>query len=503
MKNLENLEYSEVKQDERAVEKPNLKGDRRNFAFLILLYVLQGVPQGISVAIPILLQNRGVSYNDQAEISISIFPFSSVPQGISVAIPILLQNRGVSYNDQAEFSISYFPFSLKLLYAPIVDSVYLKSFWRRKTWICGSQIFVGIFMIYTSLCVDEWMGIEGNKPQILMLTIFLHFMPRNQGLFTLSGFLMFWAIIYLLITILIAIFKSENVKHHKKLHETTDYGIKRAYSDLVDIIKLKPVIQLCTMIFTIETCFAACGAITSLKLIEYGVPKDKFALLTLPSAPVQILFPLLVAKYTTGKKPLSFYYKIFPCRVISMTLKTFYIFHTRKILESSLVSFYVGIIILYFFDHCFTKASYSADGCFITKIADPMIGGSYMTLINTFANVGNRIFSTFFLWLVDKITWKQCSSSANTFSVQNSTTINTCANDLEKEACIENGGNCETIVDGFYIEIGISVIIALIWYKFMKSVIFQLQRYPREDWFVLTKNRFYEMQQIEKNEENK
>ncbi|KAG5681679.1 hypothetical protein PVAND_011092 [Polypedilum vanderplanki] len=365
MKNLENLEYSEVKQDERAVEKPNLKGDRRNFAFLILLYVLQGVPQGISVAIPILLQNRGVSYNDQAEFSISYFPFSSTANSVG-------QQAG-----------KFIGFIIFLVFES-------KDF-------CNSYIF------------SE---------------------PRNQGLFTLSGFLMFWAIIYLLITILIAIFKSEKCETSQELHETTDYGIKRAYPILVDIIKLKPVIQLCTMIFTIEACFAAIDAVSSLKLIEYGVPKDKFALLSIPSAPVQILFPLFITKFTTGRKPLSFYFKLFPCRVITMILITFFVYNTRAMLASdnSILYFYVGIIILFLFDQCLTRATYAADGSFFSKIADPLVGGTYMTLINTFGTLGKRVSVTFFLWLVDKITWKQCSSSANTFSVQNSTTINTCAN---------------------------------------------------------------------------
>lgn len=59
------------------VEQPNLKGDYQNVALLLLLYTMQGVPQGIGLAIPILLQNRGVSYTDQAEFSISYFPYSS------------------------------------------------------------------------------------------------------------------------------------------------------------------------------------------------------------------------------------------------------------------------------------------------------------------------------------------------------------------------------------------------------------------------------------------
>lgn len=76
------------------------KGEGRNIALLLFLYLLQGIPLGL----------------------------------IS-AIPLLLQNRHVSYKEQAEFSLVYWPFSLKLLWAPIVDSLYYSQMGRRKTWV--------------------------------------------------------------------------------------------------------------------------------------------------------------------------------------------------------------------------------------------------------------------------------------------------------------------------------------------------------------------------------
>lgn len=46
--------------------KPNLKGDWLNFYLLLLLYIMQGLPFGVSTALPILLQSRKVvSYQDQ------------------------------------------------------------------------------------------------------------------------------------------------------------------------------------------------------------------------------------------------------------------------------------------------------------------------------------------------------------------------------------------------------------------------------------------------------
>lgn len=47
-------------------EPGDLRGDYGNFAILFFLYLLQGVPLGIGQAIPMLLQNRGASYKEQA-----------------------------------------------------------------------------------------------------------------------------------------------------------------------------------------------------------------------------------------------------------------------------------------------------------------------------------------------------------------------------------------------------------------------------------------------------
>lgn len=46
-------------------QSSNLKGDRKNVALLFFLYTLQGIPLGLAAAIPMILQNRGVSYKQQ------------------------------------------------------------------------------------------------------------------------------------------------------------------------------------------------------------------------------------------------------------------------------------------------------------------------------------------------------------------------------------------------------------------------------------------------------
>lgn len=46
-------------------EKPNLEGDWLNIFLLTFLYLLQGIPVGLTLAIPFVLQKRGVTYADQ------------------------------------------------------------------------------------------------------------------------------------------------------------------------------------------------------------------------------------------------------------------------------------------------------------------------------------------------------------------------------------------------------------------------------------------------------
>lgn len=43
----------------------NIKGDEFNIAVLLFLYTLQGIPLGLAGAIPMLLQNRGITYTQQ------------------------------------------------------------------------------------------------------------------------------------------------------------------------------------------------------------------------------------------------------------------------------------------------------------------------------------------------------------------------------------------------------------------------------------------------------
>lgn len=128
----------------------NLKDDAGNIALLFFLYTLQGIPLGLSAA-----------------------------------IPMILQNRGVSYKQQAEFSFVNWPFSMKLLWAPIVDSMFSSRFGRRKTWLIPTQYLIGAFMLLLSSYVDIWLGDDKSAPNIGVLTLLffsLNFLAATQDI---------------------------------------------------------------------------------------------------------------------------------------------------------------------------------------------------------------------------------------------------------------------------------------------------------------------------------
>ena len=54
---------------------------------------------------------------------------------------------------------------------------------------------------------------------------------------------------------------------------------------------------------------------------------------------------------------------------------------------------------------------YVSSMAFNAQVSDPLIGGTYMTLLNTVTNLGGNWPSTVALWLVDPLTSKECQGA--------------------------------------------------------------------------------------------
>ena len=123
------------KYEKAAQQQSGLAGDWGAIGLLMLLYTLQGIPMGLSGS-----------------------------------IPFLMQAKGVSMAEQAQFSTVSWPFSLKLLWAPLVDAVYVARFGRRKTWIVPMQLAIGVLLLLSGSRIDGWLGAGDDSPDVHALT---------------------------------------------------------------------------------------------------------------------------------------------------------------------------------------------------------------------------------------------------------------------------------------------------------------------------------------------
>lgn len=103
--------------------------------------------------------------------------------------------------------------------------------------------------------------------------------PRDTGLISLDGCMKFWGFVFLIAATCIALFKREESELDEKLREHPDFGIRKAYPTLLNILRLKPVLRFSLFLLTVKATFGAVDSVTLLKLVDYGVPKDKIALL--------------------------------------------------------------------------------------------------------------------------------------------------------------------------------------------------------------------------------
>lgn len=194
---------------------------------------------------------------------------------------------------------------------------------------------------------------------------------------------------------------------------------------------MRPIKILAAILLTVKLTFAACDSVTSLKLVEAGVPKDKLALLVVPLVPLQIFLPLVVSKYTTGPKPMEVYIKAIPYRIIFAIGAMLIVWLAPFTIASDgtvPIYLYVILVINYAFYQICLYCMFVAVMAFFAKISDPTVGGTYMTLLNTVCNLGGNWPTSIVLWLVDVLTWKKC---VDTHTEKYNDTRIKCANRIE------------------------------------------------------------------------
>ena len=446
--------------------------------------------------------------------------------GLAGAIPLLLKEKNVSFEALALFSLVTVPFSLKLLWAPLVDSTYIKALGRRKTWLVPVQITCGILMIIGSYSIDGWMNPSGNQePDVFTLTVYfvvLYFLMAtqdiavdgwaltmlskenvghastcnsigqsfgfflsNQGFIAMSDetwcnrflgmemgktlvdlpqFMVFWGIVFVATTMMIWIFKRED----ELSPEDTPEGVVDTYKHVVSIFKLRPVQILCMILFTSKIAFSPADSVFSFKLQEYGMPKADIATISPLLLIVGLFLPALVSE-KVSKKPIDMFINVgMPLKLVTSAL-TWLVFQYA-------VYNYSG------------KASKAGDdmphmelfyGTLIIVMVIHEVAGTlvFVSLMSFFNKISDPAIGGTYMTLLNTITnlgskWP------------NSTALWL----LPKVTWTEGTGkNAITVIDGFTSETIIAIIIGIIWMVLFRRVAQRIQNTPNRDWYV-TKN---------------
>ena len=96
---------------------------------------------------------------------------------------------------------------------------------------------------------------------------------------------------------------------------------------------------------------------------------------------------------------------------------------------------------------------------FFNKVSDPAIGGTYMTMLNTLANMGGAWTGTLALASVDKLT------------------VSTPC--VDGEGCLENE---KVLLDGFTVLAGAGMLVGIAWIAIMRSRVLKLETLPASAW---------------------
>ncbi|CAF4981544.1 unnamed protein product [Rotaria sp. Silwood1] len=303
---------------------------------------------------------------------------------------------------------------------------------------------------------------------------------QSTGLITLSSFLLFWGIIFVISTTLIALLKHEIDENYDS--DEPHFGLIETYKVLLKVFCLPSIQSIAMILLTAKIGFAATDTMTALELIKRGVAKDSLALLAIPLTPLQIILPFLISRYTTGTKPLNIFIKSYPFRFLNRLIlgiiMAIFVYYTPTFQNYDKTFpwyYYTSAILIYSIHQIFLCNMYVSQMAFFAQVSDPKIGGTYMTLLNTLSNLGSSWTSTIVLYTADYLTWKTCSLGETQ-----------CQAEIEEKNCHKLGGVCRLSIDPYYIEVSICSIVGIVWLLWKYQTIVHLQYLSMSSWQVLS-----------------
>lgn len=261
-------------------------------------------------------------------VTLTLYLLQGVVLGLSDTFPLIIRKISKNWKLQSIYGLVFYPFSIKLLWAPIIDVFYIQRLGRRQTWLLPIQIILGVGLIVLSfyieplisnlnivpltvsmffivfltatqdVCVDGWaltlfsttnviwqstsQTIGQTFGRFLGTQFFQTFESANStnrlirrplslrtqetGLFTISAFVRFWGIAFLVVTCFIAIVFRERMA--KNDHQEKKLRFIHTYLSIIKILKKKCMLQLAFILIVSPFGYAATYYLTRIALLE-------------------------------------------------------------------------------------------------------------------------------------------------------------------------------------------------------------------------------------------
>lgn len=197
----------------------------------------------------------------------------------------------------------------------------------------------------------------------------------NEGVLTLGGYLTFWGWGYLIVTLGLAILKREEKTKERD-------GIIDVYRSMFGILKLRNIQTIIIIHLIGKIGFQANDAVTNLKLLDKGFSQEDMALTVLIDFPFEISLGYYAGRWSTIYPPVHVWCWAFVGRLIAALIAQATVMIFPK--EGVQTWYLLTVIGSHIFSTFSNTVMFVAISAFHAKIADPTIGGTYMTLLATY-----------------------------------------------------------------------------------------------------------------------
>jgi PAT family acetyl-CoA transporter-like MFS transporter 1 len=224
-----------------------------------------------------------------------------------------------------------------------------------------------------------------------------------------------------------------------------------------------------------------------LKLLEKGVSKEALAGLVLVEFPIELLVAVISGRWAASSHPLKPYFTGYKLRLFLAfaTTTVIYNFPVGASSISDAPGSFAMLGVLGVATSISSTLMFTALGDFFNRISDPLMGGAYLTLLNTLANIGVVVPKLAVFAAIDMFTARSCASKAGEgqwLTGSEAACGPASAAGKEDGGCIGAGGVCVVVRDGFFILAYASVVLGIgigIW---MRQALRKLEATPASEW---------------------